>query len=36
MSWFCRSADLNDWGRPSVPSRFLKEIPLNNFEKLSR
>ena len=27
---------LNDWGRPSVPSRFLKEIPLNNFEKLSR
>ena len=27
---------LNDWGRPSVPSRFLEEIPLNKFEQLSR
>ena len=27
---------LNDWGLPSVPSRFLEEIPLNKFEQLSR
>ena len=26
--------NVNDWGRPSVPSRFLKEIPLDRFEEL--
>ena len=25
---------LNDWGRPSTPSRFLDEIPLDRFEDL--
>ena len=28
-------SNLNDWGRNSVPSRFLDEIPLNKFEELS-
>ena len=26
---------LNDWGRPSKPSRFLKEVPLDKFEELA-
>ena len=26
--------NLNDWGRPSTPSRFLDEIPLDRFEDL--
>ena len=29
-------SNLNDWGRNSVPSRFLEEIPLNKFEELSK
>ena len=26
--------DVNDWGRPSAPSRFLGEIPLDKFKEL--
>ena len=28
--------NLNDWGWPSAPSRFLEEIPLDRFTELSR